>query len=160
MRRTDRELKRIDEIHAILKKASIGHLALTDQDYPYLVALNFGVEYTNPLRIYFHCATEGKKIDIIRKNNKACFQVEIDIELTRGKKACNWGIYYRSVVAFGNIEILEETSEKIKGLDVIMTHYSNGDRFEYDENILKRTLVLKMTVNKVTGKSKTLKVKE
>lgn len=93
MRRSDRQINNVEEIHEILNKALVCRLALSDNGQPYLVSLNFGVEFSVPLKIYFHCALEGRKIDIIRNNNKACFQTDTDTEIYSGPVACNWGMH-------------------------------------------------------------------
>jgi nitroimidazol reductase NimA-like FMN-containing flavoprotein (pyridoxamine 5'-phosphate oxidase superfamily) len=154
MRRSDRQISNVEEIHEILKKALVCRLALSDCEQPYLVSLNFGVEFSEPLKIYFHCAPEGRKIDIIRKNNKACFQADTNLEILSGPMACDWGMHFRSVIAFGTIEIVENIAEKYHGLNAIMTHYSNADRFEYDEKVLNKTTILRMTIDEITAKHK------
>jgi len=154
MRRSDREIQDSDEIHDILNIAIIGHLALTDKDQPYVIALNYGVEFGDPLEIYFHCAPEGRKIDIIKQNNKACFQVETDLELITGEKGCDWGMNYKSVMAFGAIEIIKDPAKRRYGMDIIMSHYSNAKLFEYDEKIFEKTTILRMIVNEITAKQK------
>jgi uncharacterized protein len=154
MRRLDTEISSRKEIHEILNKAQVCRLALSDNEQPYLIALNYGVEFSEPLKIFFHCAQEGRKIDIIRRNNKVCFQVETDLEMVSGAMACNWGMKFRSVVAFGTIEIVENEAEKYHGLDIIMGHYSDAAAFEYDKKVFEKTLVLKLIVNQITAKSK------
>lgn len=67
VRRKDKEITNRAEIEGILKKAFICHLGLSDGDLPYVVPMNYGYEDGH---IYLHCATEGKKLDIIKKNNK------------------------------------------------------------------------------------------
>jgi uncharacterized protein len=154
MRRSDREIKEMDTIFGILKKAEVCHLALSDGGQPYLVALNYGIDYTTPLTVYFHCAPEGRKIDIIKKNNSACFMVETDLELKSGPKGCDWGMNFCSVVAFGTIEIIQEAREKLHGLDLIMAQYSTKKGFDYDEKIVSGTIVLKLTIGEITAKRK------
>ena len=46
MRRKDREVTNIIEILQIIEKAKVLHLALFDADYPYIVPLHYGYEYT------------------------------------------------------------------------------------------------------------------
>ena len=68
MRRADREMKDINEIIKVMEKCDTCRLALNDEEYPYILPLNFGMEIIEgKIILYFHGATEGKKCDI--KNN-------------------------------------------------------------------------------------------
>ncbi len=66
-------------------------------------------------------------MEIIRKNNKVCFEVDVDVEPVPGEPACKWTIRYKSVIGFGTASIIEDHQEKIDALDVIMKHYSGRD---------------------------------
>ncbi|MBA7530072.1 hypothetical protein ES705_22275 [subsurface metagenome] len=100
MRRSDYQITDKQELLDILKQAEICRLALADRDEPYIVPINFGIEFTDPLNLYFHCAREGRKLDIIERNHKVCFEVEVDAKLHPGSKACGWSMRYRSVIGF------------------------------------------------------------
>ena len=77
MRRRDREIKEFDEIVKIIKKCDSLVLGLNDEGYPYLVSLNFGMDIEDgQLYLYFHCAKEGKKLDLIQKDNRATFEMD------------------------------------------------------------------------------------
>jgi uncharacterized protein len=157
MRKKDREINDGKEIREILEKAEICHIALCDGDQPYVIPMNFGIEWGTPLKFYFHCACEGRKLDIIRRNNKVCFQVDVDNELIMGKLACSCSFNYRCIIAFGTMKIITSHEEKIKGLNIVMTQYMHAKSFEYNENALKMTTVLEMTVEEITGKKKIAK---
>ena len=69
MRRSDREIADKSEIIRIIEKCDVCRLALSQNNAPYIVPMSFGYEYAdNKLTIYFHCAKEGRKLDIIREN--------------------------------------------------------------------------------------------
>ena len=73
MRRKDREVTNIIEILQIVEKAKVLHLALFDADYPYIVPLHYGYEYTEGILIfYMHCAKEGHKLDLLNRNPRVC----------------------------------------------------------------------------------------
>ncbi len=157
MRRIDREIKNPEEILAIIEKADTCRLAFADNNTPYIVALNFG--YTrnenqqNGLAVlYFHCANAGRKIDLIRKNNFVCFQMDIDHELMIEGIGCNCGMNYRSVTGMGAIEIITDENEKLLGMNSIMKHYSRRESFVYDSKIFKSTMILKLNISEISGK--------
>ena len=78
------------------------YLALFDADYPYIVPLHYGYEYTEGILIfYMHCAKEGHKLDLIRSNPNVCIEVESDVELiSGGDVACKYGISLPSCGSF------------------------------------------------------------
>lgn len=148
MRRHEREVRDEAEIHEILEKGLICRLGLYDGQYPYVVPLNYG--YRDGC-MYFHCAREGKKTDILKKNGRVCIEVDIDSRVVRGETPCRWTAKYRSVIGFGRARIIDDEREKKAGLDVIMAHYG-GQRGEYDEKSLQRTCVIEVVIESMTGK--------
>ena len=84
MRRQEREIRDEAEIQEILEKGLVCRLGLYDGQYPYVVPLNYG--YRNGC-IYFHCAREGRKIDILKKNDRVCIEVDIDSRDRTGRSA-------------------------------------------------------------------------
>ena len=110
MRRKDREITDIDEKINIIKKCKVCRIALSENNMPYIVPLNYGYSFENNiLTLFFHSATEGKKLDIIQNNNNACFEIDCDTQLIEAEKACDYGYAFRSIVGFGKITILENT---------------------------------------------------
>ncbi|RPH48908.1 MAG: pyridoxamine 5'-phosphate oxidase family protein [Desulfobacteraceae bacterium] len=150
MRRKDREIKSREEIDAIIKKALVCRLGMADESGPYVVPLSFG--YRDGF-LFFHSAKEGKKLDILRKNNKVCFEMDTDHEVVKSEKACDWGMKYKSVIGFGHAFVVEDIESMKAALDVIMAHYSAGS-FEYDVKKLERTVAIKVEIEYMTGKKK------
>ena len=75
MRRKEKEIKDRKEIISILQKAKICRIGLSENNKPYIVPMNFGYKEGC---LYFHCANEGRKIGIIKKNNNVCFEIDTD----------------------------------------------------------------------------------
>jgi len=109
MRKKDKEIKDPREIEEIISANKICRIALCDKDTPYIVPMNFGYKEN---KIFFHTARKGKKIDIIKKNKKVCFEITDSIEILRAEKACNFSTKYRSVIGFGSIKIANNPDEK------------------------------------------------
>ena len=159
MRRSEREVSDIGAIEEIINTADVCRIAFADNNTPYIVTMNFG--YTNdPEQIlFFHCANEGRKLEMIRKNKFVCFEMDTDHKIyvrsgKDGRKGCNWGMKYRSVVGYGNISIITETEAKKTGLDFIMRHYGDENEYVYDEKVLANTTVLRLDITEITGKKK------
>jgi len=156
MRRKDREISDIKEILGIVAECKVCRLGLSDNGQPYIVPLNYGWSFdNNTLTLYFHSATEGKKTDIIKNNNRACFEIDTDHRLIEGAEACKHGFAYSSLIAFGRIEFAGSTEEKIHSLNLIMKHQTGKDtEYNYSEEALSRVSVYKMIVDEFSGKAR------
>ena len=148
MRRKNQQLP--DEMcSSILKKAHTGTLALIDEDnFPYALPINYAFE-NNPF--YFHCAPEGHKLQAIRHCNKASY-CEIDKDEIVPEK---FTTAYRSVIVFGEIQIIEEVSTKRKALELLGRKYSPGLEQSLQEEINRafdRTCVIELKIEQMTGK--------
>ena len=151
MRRKDREITDFDEIVEIIKKCDVCRLALKDGDFPYIVPLNFGLDVQDKqVTFYFHCAMEGKKLDLIRKDNRAAFEMDCNHNfiLNEERMSCTMG--YESVMGHGTISFVPE-EEKYEVLKILMRQYHAED-FASDTHMMKVTTVMKLTVTDMTGK--------
>jgi uncharacterized protein len=154
MRRRDRETSDNKELEKIINQSDVCRIALANDNMPYIVTMNFGYVGIPTRTFFFHCANEGKKIDMINRNNHVCFEMDIDHEIVKGKKGCDWGSRFTSIVGYGNIEILTEKADKIAGLNSIMTHYGGEREYEYDDSVVEQTTILKLNVTEMSGKKK------
>jgi len=148
MRRADKEITSRAEIEGIIRRSLVCRLALADDNRPYIVPLCFGYKDNS---LFFHSAVQGKKIDIIKKNNRVCFEFDIDYDVIKADKACEWGMQYKSVVGFGQASFLEDSESKRRALDIIMKQYS-GKSSAYPETKLKHTVIIKVDIEQMTGK--------
>lgn len=152
MRRKDREITDIDEIKAILIKSSVCRVAFFDEEYPYIVPLNFGFEEERGrFTLYFHCAGEGKKLDLLKCNSKVAFEMDCPDKLIEGDKACYSTMTFESVCGNGTLETVGD-DEKIPAMRLLMRQYSDKREFDFDAFEVKAVTVLKLTVNELTGK--------
>jgi len=141
-------------MEGIISRCQVCHLALSDPEgKPYVVALNFGYQPGATPRLYFHCARQGRKLDLIRINPKAAFIIDRALELKTGPMACEWGMNYESVMGTGIMTVVQDPAECERGLDLIMAHYGNASPTYLPES-LHDTVVLKLTVREMTGKRK------
>jgi uncharacterized protein len=152
MRRKEREESDSDEIEKIIMKADACRIAIANGNIPYLVTMNFGYLATPRRVLYFHCANEGKKLDMIRKNNYVCFGMDTGHELYTGSKGCDWGMKFSSVIGFGTVSIVTSIEEKKRGLDCIMMHYGGINEYSYDAKTFLRTTILRLDIKEITAK--------
>jgi len=148
MRRKEKEITDFAEIESIVKKANICRIGLVDGDEPYIVPLCFGYEGE---ALYFHSAPEGRKIELIRRNNRVCFEIDADVEITGAEKPCGWSMKYRSVVGVGRAHILEKEEDKVRGLAVLMRQLGEK-RSDLEFERAARTAVVRIDIERITGK--------
>jgi uncharacterized protein len=154
MRRKDREITNPAEIRAVLEKADVCRLAMSDNNIPYLVTMNFGIKTGEKIILYFHAAPEGRKIDILKRNNLVCFGTDIDHELviTDAGAGCDCAMNYSSISGMGSISFISGRAEKIEALEAIMQHYAPKPSYSFPEEMIDRTTILRLDVTEITGK--------
>lgn len=152
MRRSDREIRNMDEIIRIMEKCDVCRLALFDETYPYILPLNFGFQWEdNRVTLYFHGADQGKKYGLIRRNSHAGFEMDCAHRLVAGSEACGYSMEYESVVGRGRIEMVPE-EEKEQALRILMKHYCK-EEVAFNRAVLAKTAVLRLLVEEITGKA-------
>ena len=151
MRRIDKEINNIQSIESILQEADHCMIALSHNNSPYMVPMNFGFKDNI---LYFHSSPEGRKIEILKINNKVSFAVQIKTGIVKNKKACNWGMKYMSVIGEGYAYFIKNNNKKVEALNIIMSKYSDNESntFEYSETALNNVTLIKVEVNQLKGK--------
>jgi len=66
LRRKEKEITNRNEIEEILTHNTICRIALSDNNIPYLIPMNYGYKEN---KIFLHSAGTGKKIEIIYQTN-------------------------------------------------------------------------------------------
>lgn len=147
MRRFKQQLPQ-DECMEILRRNTSGVLALCGKDMiPYAVPLSHAVDHD---RLIFHCAKEGHKLNLIRENGNASFCV-IDQDEVHPER---FTTYFRSVIVFGRIRIIEDESERLEAAKIIGRR-CNPDEHELETELAKgfsRVVMLEMAIDWITGK--------
>jgi nitroimidazol reductase NimA-like FMN-containing flavoprotein (pyridoxamine 5'-phosphate oxidase superfamily) len=150
MRKKEREIKDIKIIDDIIRRCQVCRLAMCDDGQPYIVPLNFGYDGSF---LYFHAALEGRKIDIIKRNNRVGFEFDILHDIVTAKRACDFSAKYESVIGSGTAEILDDLDAKKEALELIMRQYGSYAN-DFSDEILKKTLILSVRILEISGKAK------
>ncbi len=135
----------------VIDKCEVCYVGMVDQDNrPYVLPFNFGYEDNI---IHLHSALEGKKMDILKNNPDVCVAFSTDHQLFHRHEpvACSYGMRYRSVLAFGRIEFIEQYEEKVKALNVVMRKYAGKD-FTYNAPAIRNVSTYKVVVDKIETK--------
>ena len=150
MRRKKQLLSNSESIE-ILTQATSGVLGLSgDDEYPYSVPMSYVFDRN---KIYFHSAKCGHKIDAVKKCHKASFCVIAQDK----KKKKKYTTYYKSVIVFGTIRILETENEIKNAIEKLTVKYHpQASKEGRDQTIMhewKSLCMLEMTIEHITGKA-------
>ena len=148
MRRKRQQLSEAESIE-ILKKATAGTLALLgDNGYPYAVPISY--VYAEG-KLYFHSALSGHKVDAIRNCDKASFCV-IDKDDVQSER---YTTFFRSVIAFGRIHIIDDEQEKLETARMLGDRYNPNQEEALQKELekgLSRMLMIRFDIEHLTGK--------
>ena len=149
MRRDDRAIG-IEGARRLLESAEYGFLSMACPDgLPYGIPLNFSLAGDS---LYFHCALEGQKIDILSANKKVSFCVVGSTQVLPEK----FGTKYESAIATGSVEELF-AEEKRRGLILLVRKYSPDyvkEGLEYIDKLIDTTKVFRIRLESITGKAR------
>lgn len=137
---------------SILERNTAGTLALSgDHGYPYAVPISYVYDEAGYC-IYFHSARAGHKLDAICQDPKASFCVIDQDEIIPEA----YTTYFRSVIVFGRMEILEDEAEKRKAMEMLGRKYAPQNTetaLNHEiESQWKALMVLKLSIDHLSGK--------
>lgn len=155
MRRKDRQITDLEAIRAILDKAKVLHLAMIDGDRPYVVPLNYGYTLENgALTLYLHSAREGRKLDVLRQNDRVAFVLETNVsQVSGGDIPCKYGEAYASVMGEGRAVLLTDSAEKMAALSILMKTQT-GRTFSFTPEMTDGVAVIRIDVDSFTAKAR------
>jgi len=140
-----------DQIRGILDRALVGRLGLIADEEPYIVPLNFA--WAND-RIYFHTGLEGRKLVAISADRPVCFEVDELLEIVPNEQACLFTAYYRSVIITGTARLLEDDSEKMRAIELLLEKYAADASYAPPpEHALAIVNVCEITPSQITAKA-------
>ncbi|HSV42875.1 MAG TPA: pyridoxamine 5'-phosphate oxidase family protein [Methanomassiliicoccales archaeon] len=148
MRRNEKEVTDRSLIDSYIREAKVCRVGLVDGDEAYIVPMNFG--YADGC-FYFHCAHEGRKIDLVRRVGKASFELDLDRGLVIDTDAYKCTNHFICVMGTGTIEIVSDAEERTKGLRALMGQYSHA-HYEFSDKCLGKTSVLRLKVETISCK--------
>lgn len=149
VRRNKKQILSKEKCEEILGRMTSGVLSvLGDDDYPYGVPISYVYDDG---KLYFHGMPQGHKIDAIKKHDKASFTVIETDQIVPEE----YTTYFRSVIVFGRVKIIEEPSEKVAALlklvDKYSADYKQGSMDEINGK-LKAVCIMVMDAEHISGK--------
>jgi uncharacterized protein len=148
VRRSEREITSREEIDAIIRQCHVCRLGLCEDGQPYVLPMSFGYDGRS---VFLHCASQGRKLDVLTRNPHVCVEFDLDDGLVRGDTACDWSQQYRSVLALGIAHRLAAREEKVAALVCLMAQYTD-EPCSLPVDAVDRTVVLRVDITTITGK--------
>ena len=151
MRRKDREVTDFSQLMDILRRCDTLRLGLRGAEFPYVVPVSFGAEVEGDKAvIYFHCAREGYKIDLLGQDPRVCVEGDIFIRTERTDHGIT--TRYESVIGTGVCELLTDPEAIVRGLKAINEHYGYFDYDLKNCRALSFVYVGRIVLDTLTGK--------
>lgn len=145
MRKTERACHDSAFFAQVFGKCDELFLAFNSGDFPYVLPVNF-VHSGNAL--YFHCATEGLKLDLLAKDSRVAFSCAADVRIDVKKSTT----YYSSVCGKGHAVLVDDVQEKIQALHLIAQRYAALCPHPTPASMLEKVGVVRIDITELTGK--------
>lgn len=154
MRRKDREVTDSEKILEIVDECEIVRLGLADGDVPYIVPVNFAWRMEEGrLELYIHGAKAGRKYELMRKNGRCSFEMDVPVALECIPERGDVTMRYKCVMGTADINFLEG-EEKQYALDqIIMARHEETKNFPYQKSLVKATAVARLRVTELSAKA-------
>lgn len=145
-----RDITLQSEMEDVIKRSRFCHVGMVNGEEPYVLGFNFG--YHDGV-LYLHCSKYGYKLNVLAKNNNICaaFDVDHDFFARHENVACSWRMRYRSVLAWGKAESVDDYTEKENALRIIMKQYTDTD-FTFNPPAVNNVHIIKVKITRMTGR--------
>ncbi|MBM4053719.1 MAG: flavin-nucleotide-binding protein [Planctomycetes bacterium] len=121
LQRKEREIKKNEEILGIIRKGKYITIAMCRSNEPYIVTLSYGFDKEKNV-FYLHSALKGLKCEFLKENNAICATIIDD----KGYIMNECAHVYRSLVISGKMCLVENTEEKVHGMNILLAHLEDN----------------------------------
>lgn len=134
----------------LLRSAPFAHVAMVEPDGPYVIPLNFvfveGGDDLERGHIYFHTG-EGRKADALAVDGRVCLAVTDCVAFHQGDSPCADGFTFRSLLVWGDAQLLQDEDRREAALRAIVEKYDHGAaEAPFNEAVLARTLLYEVAI--------------
>lgn len=136
------------ECERILDSHDVGLLVMCRDGEPYAVPMNHAY---HDGKLYFHCATTGKKLDMIRANPRVSYVVDREIgdpAVAETSRMCHRD--WESVIVYGSARVIEDPEELRRAFLTFGRHYDPN--FEFSERALANTRAIIIEIDSMTAR--------
>ena len=139
-----------EEINEIIRACKTCFLAMSENDKPYVLPMNFALENDS---IILHSAPEGRMWETIKENPRVCINWTLgeDLAWQDEKVGCSYRVKSKSVLVEGEIEFIDDFNEKERCMKLLMAQYSTRE-FKFGKPAITNVGIFKVRIDKITGK--------
>ncbi|HSH19411.1 MAG TPA: pyridoxamine 5'-phosphate oxidase family protein [Draconibacterium sp.] len=139
-----------EEINKIIRACKICYLAMSENDFPYVLPMNFALDGDN---VILHSAPSGRMWETIKKNSNVCINWTLGEELKWQdvRVGCSYRVKSKSVLAEGKVEFVDDFNEKTRCLNLLMKQYSDRD-FKFGKPAVENVGIIKVAIEKLTAR--------
>lgn len=143
-------IKDRQKIDKIIKACKTCFLAMSENDQPYILPMNFALE--NDF-IILHSAQTGRMWETIKKNPKVSINWTLGEELAWQDVGvgCSYMVKSKSVIVEGVANIVDDYDEKYRLLEIFMNQYSDRE-FKFNRPAVVNVGIIKVKIEKITAK--------
>jgi hypothetical protein len=152
LRRSEKALDDPREIEQVLASVRIMTVACCLENVPYLFTVDFAWD-RQARELWFHCATEGRKMKILQANPQVCVAVIEDRGYLDGE--CDHA--FRSLILEGKAHVITDLSEKRRALELLARkHESKPEavlaRLAGNDETVRKVGMIRVSIESVSGK--------
>jgi len=139
-----------EEIDNIVRACKTCYLAMSDNDFPYVLPMNFALDGNT---VIMHSAQSGRMWETLKKNQNVCINWIIGENLAWQdvKVGCSYRVKSKSVLVEGKIEFVDDFDEKTRCLQLLMSQYSDGE-FKFSKPAVENVGIIKVAIEKISAK--------
>lgn len=141
-----------EAIHKILDEGFVCHLGFSVEGQPFVIPTMFARVGNH---IYFHGSAASRTLRGLSDGLAVCITVTLVDGLVLARSVFNHSMNYRSVVALGKAQLIEDPAEKLAALKAFTEKILPGrweDARQPNEKELKSTSILKLPLTEVSAK--------
>lgn len=138
------------DIYKIIKSCKICHLAMSQNDCPYVIPMNFALDGDD---VILHLEKSGRMWKTLHKNQKVCIGWTSGDELAwqDNRVGCSYRMRSKSAIVEGTVEFVTDYDEKERCLHLFMKQYSDRE-FKFNEPAVNNVGITKVRIEKISAK--------
>ncbi|HAT54968.1 MAG TPA: flavin-nucleotide-binding protein [Lactobacillus sp.] len=156
MRRSKRAVTDLTKIKTILQQSHIVHTAINTGDFPYVVPTNYGFDMSDDgqLALYIHGAPAGRKVDLLKHDNRIGFEIDDGGQLmpTKSTEASHNSWLYHSIIGSGYAQQLTDINDKLYALQRVLVHETGHEWTNIDPHDVEYVNVYQIDVKEYKAK--------
>lgn len=143
-------IKNRDEINKIMQECKTCNLAMSVNDFPYVLPMNFALDGDY---VILHSAQSGRMWETLKKNQNVCINWTLgeDIKWQNVKVGCSYRVQSKSVLVEGKAEFVNDFDEKTRCLEILMAQYSDRE-FNFSKPAIENVGIIKVAIEKISAK--------